>query len=144
MPSKVTLNIGGENKTFKVSYEDKSYKDSAASLLSLHMISKKENLKIAINEGDMNIVVKSDNVLEISGEDVQASKLVDPSIISKIMKRVFGESFEEISVDESFMEASHNTGSKKPKNGVDTIMMISRSGSSKHPLDRNLTRRNSI
>lgn len=124
MPSKVTLNIGGENKTFKVSYEDKSYKDSAASLLSLHMISKKENLKIAINEGDMNIVVKSDNVLEISGEDVQASKLVDPSIISKIMKRVFGESFEEISVDESFMEASHNTGSKKPKNGVDTMKYI--------------------
>lgn len=123
-PSKVTLNVGGENKSFKVSYEDKSYKDSAASLLSLHMLSKKENLKISINEGDMNIVVKSDNVLEISGEDVQASKLVDPSIISKIMKRVFGENFEEISVDESFMEASHNTGSKKPKNGVDTMKYI--------------------
>ena len=71
-PSKVTLNVGGENKSFKVSYEDKSYKDSAASLLSLHMLSKKENLKISINEGDMSIVVKSDNVLEISGEDVQS------------------------------------------------------------------------
>ena len=123
-PSKVTLNVGGENKSFKVSYEDKSYKDSAASLLSLHMLSKKENLKISINEGDMSIVVKSDNVLEISGEDVQANKIIDPSIISKIMKRVFGESFEEISVDESFMEASYNTGSKKPKNGVDTMKYI--------------------
>lgn len=123
-PSKVTLNVDGENKSFKVSYEDKSYKDSAASLLSLHMLSKKENLKISINEGNMNIVVKSDNVLEISGEDVQANKIIDPSIISKIMKRVFGESFEEISDNESFMEASHNSGSKKLMNGVDTMKYL--------------------
>ena len=123
-PSKVALNIGGENKSFKVSYEDKSYKNCAASILSLHLLSKKENLKLDVDDANKTIVVKPDNVLEISGNEIHADKIIDPSIVTKIMKRVFGESFEEISDDESFMEASHNIGSKKPVNGIDTMKYI--------------------
>lgn len=123
-PSKVALNVGGENKSFKVSYEDKSYKNCAASILSIHLLSKKDNLKLDVDDANKTIVVKPDNVLEISGNEIHADKIIDPSIVTKIMKRVFGESFEEISDDESFMEASHNIGSKKPVNGIDTMKYI--------------------
>ena len=91
-PSKVALNVGGENKSFKVSYEDKSYKNCAASILSLHLLSKKDNLKLDVDDANKTIVVKPDNVLEISGKEIHADKIIDPSIVTKIMKRVFGES----------------------------------------------------
>lgn len=121
-PKKISLNINGESKSFTVQYEGKKYEKLGSSILGLNLLAEKESVDIKTDVDA--IIVKPGNVLQFGEEEIQINKVLNPSIISKIMKRVFGESFEEISDDESFMEASHNIGSKKPVNGIDTMKYI--------------------
>ena len=121
-PKKISLNINGESKSFTVQYEGKKYEKLGSSILGLNLLAEKESVDIKTDVD--TIIVKPGNVLQFGEEEIQINKVLNPSIISKIMKRVFGESFEEISYDESFMEASHNIGSKKPVNGIDTMKYI--------------------
>ena len=121
-PKKISLNINGESKSFTVQYEGKKYEKLGSSILGLNLLAEKESVDIKTDVDA--IIVKPGNVLQFGEEEIQINKVLNPSIISKIMKRVFGESFEEISNDESFMEASHNIGSKKPVNGIDTMKYI--------------------
>ena len=121
-PKKISLNINGESKSFTVQYEGKKYEKLGSSILGLNLLAEKESVDIKTDVD--TIIVKPGNVLQFGEEEIQINKVLNPSIISKIMKRVFGESFEEISNDESFMEASHNIGSKKPVNGIDTMKYI--------------------
>ena len=121
-PKKISLNINGESKSFTVQYEGKKYEKLGSSILGLNLLAEKESVDIKTDVDA--IIVKPGNVLQFGEEEIQINKVLNPSIISKIMKRVFGESFEEISNDESFMEASHNVGSKKPVNGIDTMKYI--------------------
>lgn len=121
-PKKISLNINGESKSFTVRYEGKKYEKLGSSILGLNLLAEKESVDIKTDVDA--IIVKPGNVLQFGEEEIQINKVLNPSIISKIMKRVFGESFEEISYDESFMEASHNIGSKKPVNGIDTMKYI--------------------
>ena len=121
-PKKISLNINGESKSFTVQYEGKKYEKLGSSILGLNLLAEKESVDIKTDVD--TIIVKPGNVLQFGEEEIQINKVLNPSIISKIMKRVFGESFEEISDDMSFMEASHNIGSKKPVNGIDTMKYI--------------------
>lgn len=121
-PKKISLNINGESKSFTVRYEGKKYEKLGSSILGLNLLAEKESVDIKTDVDA--IIVKPGNVLQFGEEEIQINKVLNPSIISKIIKRVFGESFEEISDDESFIEASHNIGSKKPVNGIDTMKYI--------------------
>ena len=91
-PKKISLNINGESKSFTVQYEGKKYEKLGSSILGLNLLAEKESVDIKTDVDA--IIVKPGNVLQFGEEEIQINKVLNPSIISKIMKRVFGESFE--------------------------------------------------
>lgn len=104
-PKKISLNIDGESKSFTVQYEEKKYEKLGPSILGLNLLAEKESVDIKTDTD--TIIVKPGNILQIGEKDIQINKVLNPSIISNIMKRVFGESFE---FDESTENVNEDIG----------------------------------